>query len=27
VISTLDGTARFTDTVHIKPGAQTIALR
>ncbi len=27
VISTLDGTARFTDTVHIKPGAQSIALR
>jgi fructose-1,6-bisphosphatase II / sedoheptulose-1,7-bisphosphatase len=27
VISTLDGTARFTNTVHIKPGAQSIALR
>jgi fructose-1,6-bisphosphatase II / sedoheptulose-1,7-bisphosphatase len=27
VISTLDSTARFTDTVHIKPGAQSIALR
>jgi fructose-1,6-bisphosphatase II / sedoheptulose-1,7-bisphosphatase len=27
VISTLDNTARFTTTVHIKPGAQSIALR
>jgi fructose-1,6-bisphosphatase II / sedoheptulose-1,7-bisphosphatase len=27
VISTLDNTARFTDTVHIKPGAVSIALR
>ena len=27
VISTLDNSARFTDTVHIKPGAQSIALR
>ncbi|MFN7898544.1 MAG: class II fructose-bisphosphatase, partial [Synechococcaceae cyanobacterium] len=27
VISTLDNTARFTDTVHIKPGALSIALR
>jgi fructose-1,6-bisphosphatase II / sedoheptulose-1,7-bisphosphatase len=27
VISTLDNTARFTNTVHIKPGAQSIALR
>ena len=27
VISTLDTSARFTDTVHIKPGAQSIALR
>ena len=27
VISTLDSTARFTDTVHIKDGAQSIALR
>jgi fructose-1,6-bisphosphatase II / sedoheptulose-1,7-bisphosphatase len=27
VISSLDSTARFTDTVHIKPGAQRVALR
>ncbi len=27
VISTLDNTARFTTTVHIKDGAQSIALR
>jgi fructose-1,6-bisphosphatase II / sedoheptulose-1,7-bisphosphatase len=27
VISTLDNTARFTDTVHIKPGALSISLR
>ena len=27
VISNLDNSARFTDTVHIKPGAQSIALR
>jgi len=27
VISTLDGSARFTNTIHIKPGAQSIALR
>ena len=27
VISTLDNTARFTDTVHIKQGALSIALR
>ena len=26
VISTLDNTARFTNTVHIKPGAKSIAL-
>ncbi len=27
VISTLDSTARFTDTVHLKPGAKRVALR
>lgn len=27
IISSLDSTARFTDTIHIKPGAQRVALR
>ena len=27
VISTLDSTARFTDTIHLKPGAKRVALR
>ena len=27
VISTLDNTARFTNTIHIKDGAKSIALR
>jgi hypothetical protein len=26
VISTLDNSARFTNTIHIKPGATNIAL-
>ncbi len=27
IISSLDTTARFTDTIHIKPGAKSVALR